>query len=57
MNRILRGFITIEKSLQVIALLGVVALLIYIGFSRAESDRPQGEPQSTGNVLGQSVRS
>ncbi|WP_156481560.1 MULTISPECIES: hypothetical protein [unclassified Anabaena] len=44
MNKFIRGFITIEKSLQVLALLGLILFLGYLGFEQYRSDSTPSVP-------------
>ncbi|GAP97455.1 hypothetical protein [Leptolyngbya sp. NIES-2104] len=46
MNRLLQGFITIERSIQIAALIGVVVFLGYLGVVNVKS-APVSSPSPT----------
>lgn len=39
MDRFLRGFITVEKTLQIVALVGVILLLGYVGLTSFQQEQ------------------
>ena len=45
MNKFLRGFVSIEKALQIVALLMVIFFLGYLGLNSAQRDRWQSLPE------------
>ena len=45
MNKFLRGFVSIEKALQIVALLMVIFFLGYLGLNSAQRARWQSLPE------------
>ncbi len=39
MDKFLRGFISVEKALQIFAVVGVISFLGYLGFNNGQRDR------------------
>ncbi|HEY9799485.1 MAG TPA: hypothetical protein V6D25_03945 [Leptolyngbyaceae cyanobacterium] len=44
MNKLLHSFITIEKSIQIVTLVGLMLFLGYLGFIEYRSDRTLSVP-------------